>query len=118
MLGVEAHHHRWRYDVVGFDWRRGTLAPLHRHFAAEDLIKDVARADVGSAVAAQARPWIEEIEWLLTIAESAPLMHGVIHWLQRGSRFPALLERYRGRLPKGLRHVMQGDLTRGNGADV
>ncbi|MBW4028172.1 MAG: amidohydrolase family protein [Acidobacteria bacterium] len=111
MLRIDAHHHLWLYNVVEYGWLEGDLAPLRRDFVVENLIKEAARANVTGTVAVQARQSIEETDWLLKIAESAALIHGVVGWLPlREPQFPALLEGYREQpLLKGLRHVVQGE---------
>lgn len=111
MLRIDSHHHLWQYNDAEYGWLEGDLASLRRDFLAEDLLEEAARGDVAGAVAVQARQSMEETDWLLTIAESTPLIAGVVGWLPlRDPQFPALLERYRKQpLLKGLRHVLQAE---------
>jgi L-fuconolactonase len=112
-LRVDAHHHLWHYDPVDYGWIDDTMRPLQRDFLPLDLAHETAAAQVDATIAVQARQTLEETHWLLVLAESSPLIRGVVGWAPIASPtfpdiLPALLTHPR---LKGLRHVVQAEPT-------
>lgn len=111
MLQIDAHHHLWHYNATESDWLEGDLESLRRDFMPADLARECRAAGVSGTVAVQARQTIEETDWLLQLADTNPLILGVVGWLPLQDRdFPAILARYREQTPlKALRHVVQAE---------
>lgn len=111
MYRLDAHHHLWRSNSSEYDWLEGDLAMLRRDFVPEDLTHATQEAGVSGTVAVQARQSVQETAWLLQLAESTPLILGVVGWLPLcAPDFPSLLGDYCAeRVLKGLRHVVQAE---------
>jgi len=109
MYRIDAHHHLWRYNSSEYDWLEGDFEMLRRDFVPENLTHATQEAGVSGTVAVQARQSVQETAWLLQLAESTPLILGVVGWLPLcAPDFPSLLGDYCAeRLLKGLRHVVQ-----------
>ena len=108
---IDAHHHLWRYTPSEYDWIDQDMAALRRDFLPKDLIEAMATADIDGTIAVQARQTLEEIRWLLDLADDCQAIRGVVGWAPiAGEDFPACMEEFDGREKlKGLRHVIQGE---------
>jgi L-fuconolactonase len=110
-MRVDAHHHLWHYDPVDYGWIDDSMRPLQRNFLPLDLAHEAAAANVDATVAVQARQTLDETHWLLALAETSPLIRGVVGWAPIASPdFPDILPKLltQPRL-KGLRHVVQAE---------
>lgn len=112
-LRVDAHHHLWKYSTDEFSWIDDRMSELRRDFLVDELADVLAEAHVDGALAVQARQTVAETEWLLQLAEQTPCMLGVVGWLPLASSdLPDFLARFSSNeMLKGLRHVVQGELT-------
>lgn len=111
MHRIDSHHHLWRYNSSEYDWLEGKFEMLRRDFVPEDLTHVAQEAGVSGTVVVQARQSVQETAWLLQLAQSTPLILGVVGWLPLGAPdFPSFLENFSTeRLLKGLRHVVQAE---------
>jgi L-fuconolactonase len=126
-MRIDSHQHFWRYEAAQYPWiPKGS--PLHRDWLPNDLAPLLAASGLDGCVAVQARQTVEESRWLLELAERAPIIKGVIGWVDlRSERIGQQLAELAGN-PKfrGVRHVVQdepdvnfllaADLQRGIGA--
>jgi L-fuconolactonase len=108
---IDAHHHLWRYNPQEYGWIDDSMKQLRRDFLPEDLIRELAVAEVDGAVVVQARQTVEETRWLLDLAEDCAAIRGVVGWAPiAGEEFPGMMEEFEDRPKlKGLRHVIQGE---------
>jgi L-fuconolactonase len=108
---IDAHHHLWRYNAEEFDWINDEMRVLRRDFLPDELRSGMAAAHVNGTVAVQARQSLDETQWLLAQAASAPGILGIVGWLPIAS--PSLaqhLEEFSADpLLKGVRHVVQAE---------
>lgn len=74
---IDAHCHVWRIGENDCRWPGPDLAAIHRDFGLDDL-----RAAGGPAgvVLVQSQPSARDTAWLLEVAESDPLVLGVVGW--------------------------------------
>src|ERR1700727_1046998 len=79
-MRIDAHHHFWQYDPVQYPWIDRSKRDLRRDFLPADLQAEIAAAGVDGVVSVQARPTIEETEWLLDLAEQHDFIRGVVGW--------------------------------------
>ena len=108
MYRVDAQHHLWRCNSSEYEWLEGDLAMFRRDFVPEDLAHATQGTGVSGTVAVQSRQSVQETAWLLQLAESTPLILGVVGWLPLcAPDFPSFLGDYC--ILKGLRHVVQAE---------
>lgn len=77
---IDAHQHFWRYTPEEYDWIDETMAAIRRDFLPSDLRTEMTAAGVESSIAVQARPDVDETEWLLALADAHPWIAGVVGW--------------------------------------
>lgn len=108
---IDAHHHLWRYTPAEFGWIDDQMAALRRDFEVDELAQEASEAGVSGTVVVQARQTLEETRFLCGIAQSSPVVRGVVGWAPIADRdFPGILEDLRGMPPLvGLRHVVQAE---------
>lgn len=121
---IDAHQHFWHYTAEEFDWLDEPMAQLRRDFLPEQLEDVAAACGVSSSIAVQARPTLEENDFLLGCAERSSVIAGVVGWIPlRDADVSSLLDRYAARPTFcGVREMFQaepagcmegGDLDRG-----
>ncbi len=109
-MQLDSHQHFWYYDAQQYPWiPKGS--PLQRDWLPNDLAPLLARAGLDGCVAVQARQTVEESRWLLTLADHAPIIKGVVGWV--GLRSDKAEEQLAelSKHPKfvGVRHVVQDE---------
>jgi L-fuconolactonase len=110
-MRIDAHQHFWRYDPHEYDWIDDSMTSLRRNFLPADLQPKLESNGFQGCVAVQARPSLEETQWLLELAASAPFLLGVVGWVDLCSpRLGSQLESFaRNSKLVGVRHVVQGE---------
>ena len=108
---IDAHHHLWHYSAEEYGWIGSEMQVLQRDFLARDLERAMRAAAVDGSVAVQARQSIVESEWLLSVAEEASSILGVVGWAPlTDPDLPRILDSLRSSHKlKGLRHVIQDE---------
>lgn len=109
-MRLDAHQHFWSYDAAQYPWIP-LGSPLHRSWLPADLAALQAPLGFEGSIAVQARQSLTESEWLLSLAEQAPAIKGVVGWVDlRSDRVGESLERLAAH-PKfvGVRHVAQDE---------
>lgn len=81
MKRIDAHQHFWRLTRGDYAWLTGALAPIYRDFLPSDLAPLLAGIGVDKTVLVQAAPTIDETRFLLSLAEQAPFVAGVVGWV-------------------------------------
>ena len=109
-MRVDSHQHFWNYDEIQSPWiPQG--APLHRSWLPADLAPLLAQEGLEGCLAVQARQSLEESRWLLELADSHPIIKGVVGWVDlRDTGVESDLVAL-ARHPKfrGVRHVVQDE---------
>lgn len=109
-MKLDSHQHFWSYDAAQYPWiPKGS--PLHRDWLPPDLAPLLAAAGLDGCIAVQARQTVEESRWLLTLADHAPVIKGVVGWADLRSPKVgddlAELAQHPGFV--GVRHVVQDE---------
>ena len=109
-MRLDSHQHFWSYDEAQYPWiPKGS--PLHRDWLPDDLAPLLAAAGLDGCIAVQARQTVEESRWLLTLADHAPIIRGVVGWVDL--RSPLVDEELAELAPHprfcGVRHVVQSE---------
>ena len=107
---IDSHHHLWNYSTEEYSWiPPGT--PLAQNQLIAELEKATAAAGVDATVVVQARQVLAESDWLLSLADSTDLIHGVVGWvpLVDGNVGEPLSRLAAHSKFKAVRHVLQGE---------
>jgi L-fuconolactonase len=109
-MKLDSHQHFWSYDAVQYPWiPQGS--PLQRDWLPEDLAALQKPLGFEGSIAVQARQTVEESRWLLTLADHAPSVRGVVGWVDL--RSPGVEAQLAELAPhpkfRGVRHVVQDE---------
>lgn len=108
---IDAHHHFWRYDPVGYGWIDDTMTVIRRDFLPGDLKVQIAAAGIDGVVSVQARQSLDETRWLLELAGANDFIRGVVGWVPLIS--PTVADDLAAFAAhpklKAVRHVLQGE---------
>lgn len=107
---LDSHQHFWSYDAAQYPWIPSG-SPLHRDWLPGDLAPLLATAGLDGCIAVQARQTLEESRWLLSLADRAPIIRGVVGWVDlRSENVSAQLAEFsRHAKFRGVRHVVQDE---------
>lgn len=108
---IDSHHHLWKYSPEQYGWISDQMLPLQADFLLPELHEIAAESSVDGFVSVQARQSLQETEDLLAMAETSPLIAGVVGWVplaapEIGQTLDRLGEQ---KLLKGVRHVVQDE---------
>ena len=109
-MRIDSHQHFWRYGAGEYGWMKPDW-PIRRDFLPADLEPELRACALDGCVAVQARQTLEESRWLLELADSAPIIKGVVGWVDlRSEHVEEQLAQF-GQHPKfmGVRHVVQDE---------
>ncbi len=77
---IDSHHHLWNYSAAGYAW-----IPPDSRLAQDQLLGELeaatSAAGVDATVVVQARQSVAESDWLLSLADQAQLIAGVVGWV-------------------------------------
>lgn len=96
---IDAHVHIWRLGRNGCTWPPPELAAIHRDFGRDDVAATIAGTGVEQVVLVQSQESEEDSAWLLGEAAAAPIVAGVVGWIDGAAPDPAA--RLIGLLHKG-----------------
>ena len=110
-MRIDAHQHFWHYSAAEYPWIGPGMERLARDYLPADLAPHLAAAGLGGSVAVQARQSLAETRWLLALADTHPLVKGVVGWVDlQGDRVAEELAEFAGRPGfVGVRHVVQDE---------
>lgn len=110
-MRIDAHQHFWKYDPIEHSWIDESMHALRRDFLPDHLAPELSRAAVHATIAVQAAQTVEETQWLLQLAGSAPFIAGVVGWVDlQADDVEAQLASLANH-PKlvGVRHIVQSE---------
>ena len=109
-MRIDSHQHFWRYNSAQYGWMKPDW-PIRRDFLPADLEPELHACALNGCVAVQARQTLEESRWLLALADSAPVIKGVVGWvdLQIDCVEEQLAEFAAHPKFVGVRHVVQDE---------
>jgi L-fuconolactonase len=110
---VDAHYHLWQLSVRDQPWT-AQLPGLRRDFTLDELRPQLIAAGMRAGVLVQTVPVAEETPEMLTAADSADEIMGVVGWVDLrapdvADRLAALAEGADGRWLVGIRHGVQDE---------
>lgn len=106
---VDAHQHFWKIDRGDYFWMDDSVAKIRRDILAPDLTPHADACGIGASIAVQAAPTVAETEFLLEIAAAAPIVKGVVGWvnLESGDAASTLKRLATNPAFKGARPMLQ-----------
>ena len=110
-MRIDSHQHFWRYNSTEYEWIDGSMSALRRNFLPQDLEPHLRNAGFDACVAVQARQTLEEMRWLLELADRSAFIAGVVGWVDlRAEDSQSQLEQF-ALNPKlvGVRHIVQSE---------
>lgn len=112
-LVIDAHQHVWDLERSEYGWLTPALGPLHRTYAEDELLPQLAASGVDRTVLVQAEDSAADTDLMLETADRHPdVVAGVVGWvpLERPHDAEAELER-RLADPRfcGVRHLIHDD---------
>ncbi|QDT39272.1 amidohydrolase family protein [Stratiformator vulcanicus] len=110
-MRIDAHHHLWKYDAEQYPWIDDEKSRLRQDFLTAELSEVARQSGIDGFVSVQARQTLEETDWLLGLANTEPLIQGVVGWVPLAeSEAEQSLERLaENENLKGVRHVVQDE---------
>ena len=96
-MRIDSHHHIWDLSARDQSWITGdAMQPIRRNFSMSDLREAIAGHGIDKTVLVQTVTDYAETPELLALAESDPLIAGVVGWLKIDA--PDAIEHLRGYL--------------------
>jgi len=109
-LRLDAHQHFWHYRPEDFFWIGTGMEVLRRDFLPGELAPRLRAAGFAGSIAVQARPSLEETDWLLALAREHPWIWGVVGWVDlTAPEVAAVLAARAGPLLVGVRAMLQDE---------
>jgi L-fuconolactonase len=113
VIRIDAHHHVWDLTVRDQPWT-ADFPLLRRSFDLADLVPELASAAIDATVVVQTVTTPDETPELLALAETSPLVAGVVGWVDLqapdvADRLAELRELPGGTALVGIRHQVQGE---------
>lgn len=111
MERIDSHQHFWKYDPARHSWMNEKMDLLKKNYGPKDLAVLLSQCGLHGSVAVQASQSEEENEFLLGLAESNPIIKGIVGWVDLQS--DAVSERLsyystKNKI-KGFRHVIHDE---------
>ncbi len=108
MTVIDAHQHFWSLDLAGHHWPGPDLPLLYRDVLPEEF-RGIFDPRVAGTVLVQSQANDGDTDWLLDIADTEPMVLGVVGWVDLGAadapgRIAALAGR---RKMRGLRAMLE-----------
>ncbi len=80
-MRIDAHQHFWDLTRLKYAWMPPPPSPLARNYMPEDLAPILKQNRFDGSVVVQANTVIDETHWLLGLAETHPMVLGVVGWV-------------------------------------
>ncbi|MCK0715863.1 amidohydrolase family protein [Chromohalobacter sarecensis] len=111
-MRIDAHQHFWRYQVDDFPWIGKNMACLQQDFLPQNLAPARHACGIDATIAVQARPRLDETDFLLDLAETDASIVGVVGWIDpEADDLEAQLSRWQSPRLCGFRHLIQDEAT-------
>jgi len=110
-MKIDSHQHFWIFNQSEYDWIDDSMINIRRDFLPGHLATEHGKLGFDGSITVQARQSLEETEWLLHLAESNPIIKGVVGWVDLQSvDVYSQLEKYSKHTRfVGVRHVVQDE---------
>lgn len=108
---IDSHVHFWKYNKADYSWIDDSMKILQKNYLPEDIELTLKRNNVDGCIAVQAEPSELHTRFLAELANTHPLVKGVIGWadLQSPAAEKKLTELRAYPSIKGIRHIVQSE---------
>ena len=108
---IDSHQHFWNYHPQKQTWMTNEMQAIKRDFLPQDLRPLLAGCQLNGSVAIQASQHEDENEFLLQLANSNPMIKGIVGWVDlRNKEIFDRLDYYNQFIKmKGFRHVIHDE---------
>ncbi len=109
-MRIDSHQHFWRFNDAEYGWMKPDWL-IRCDYLPADLEPLLKSCSLDGCVAVQARQSLEETRWLLELATRAPIIRGVVGWVDlRSPQVEQQLEQFAHDAKLvGVRHVVQDE---------
>jgi L-fuconolactonase len=110
-MKIDSHQHFWIYSEKEYGWIDESMAVIRKNHLPQDLKIELQKIGFDGSIAVQARQTLEETAWLLELADSNPIIKGVVGWVDlRSNDLVNQLNRFtQHKKFVGVRHVIQDE---------
>lgn len=107
-MRIDAHQHFMEYNKEEYGWVSDELSDLRGTFLPADSVPLLESIDFDGCIAVQARSMVKENDWLLRLAQTSPVIKGVVGWVDLTSPDVATQLEQWARYPKlrGIGHAI------------
>lgn len=106
---IDSHIHFWKYNAKEFPWINGDLANIAKDMLPEDLLPKLP-SKIEGLIAVQARPSLEENDYLNALAKEESMIKGIVAWFDFEKDPDLQLEQFKqNKRIKGFRHMLQDE---------
>ena len=108
-MRIDAHQHFWSVQRPDYGWLTPDLGRIYRDFGPDDLRPHLAAGRIDGTVLVQAAATVAETDYMLSVADAAPLVRGVVGWIdfERPGDLASLDRLCRHPLFRGVRPMIQ-----------
>ena len=78
---IDSHHHFWSLERGDYSWMSPDYVKIYKDFDEKDLIPHLKKHNISKTVIVQAADTIAETQFILSIAEKANFVSGVVGWV-------------------------------------
>ncbi len=108
---IDSHVHFWKYDKVRDAWITSDMKTLRQDYLPDTLAGTLKRNGVSGCIAVQADQSELETHFLVELANSYPVIRGVVGWIDLQNEKIEERLNYFSQYPiiKGWRHIVQAE---------
>ena len=109
---IDSHVHFWKYNEIRDAWITSDMKILKQDYLPDHLATTLERNEVDGCVAVQADQSEVETRFLSELANTHPMIKGVVGWVDlRSEDIAERLSHFSSHYPaiKGYRHIVQGE---------
>ncbi|WP_435170290.1 amidohydrolase family protein [Falsirhodobacter sp. 1013] len=104
---IDAHQHFWRIARGDYGWMDDRVAAIRHDRLPADLHPLARAGGIGGTILVQAAPTVNETLFLLEMAQSEPLVRGVVGWIDLEGDVDAQLRQVDHPALRGIRPMLQ-----------
>lgn len=106
---IDAHQHFWQIARGDYSWMTDEVAPIRKDILPPDLEPHLRAHGIAGTIVVQAADTVAETEFLLSLADRAPFIKGIVGWVDlENPQVTDTLDRLKKNpLFKGIRPMLQ-----------